>query len=113
VIRICNGDMPGQKKIIGADYEPVICAYNYIKGKLFTYKVIGFDLVFKNENDASIRIIRSKGNYFNSEMKSLLVNIDSVTIKYLFLDNVELISNDKDTIVIKGLKPLMTAKNGS
>src|SRR5215217_5994789 len=71
VVRICQGDMPGQKNQVGGDYIPEVCAYRYDKEELTTYKVVGFDLVYKDVNGGTQEVVSGKGNRFTIQMKVL------------------------------------------
>jgi len=104
VVRICQGDMPGQKKQLGVDYFPVVCAYTYNEGKLVIYKVTGFDLVAKLPNE-EVDVASGKGNQLTGKMQSMIIKADT-KLSNLYFDNVELQDKNNHAVKLVGLRPL-------
>jgi hypothetical protein len=105
VIRICIGDLPGQKKELGGHSFPVVCAYTYNNSKLNTYKVDGFDLVYKNAENGLVEIVPGKDDRLSTEMKRLINTSDSSTFKNFFIDNVNLRNKKGENMLVTGLRP--------
>ena len=107
VIRICQGDLPGQKTIPGADYRPIVCAYSSKQGEFTIYEVVSFDLVNKTPDGKQERM-SATGNNFSPAMRMMLVKADSEEkLRNIFFDNVVITVKGKQSLRINGLRPLL------
>lgn len=92
IVEVC-GDMP------------YVCVYKNENGKRNNYNVLGFDLVLKAQ-DGKATTYSAINNQFTPVMRRIIATADHETRCNLFLDNVKISSAAKQTILLKGLKPL-------
>ena len=105
VIRICFGDLPGQKKEPGVDYIPIVCAYSCNNSKLAIYKVDGFDLLYRNRENGVTEIVSGKDDRISVDMKRLINKADSSMLNDFFIDNVYLRNRKGEKMLVTGLRP--------
>lgn len=106
VIRVCQGDLPGQKRDPSIDYYPQVCAYTYNNSKLVTYTVVRFELVYQDASIDSTDIGFAEGNRFTPKMQNM-INRAGAELKNLFFHNIALVNNKGEKLVIRSLRPLI------
>ncbi len=109
VVRICQGDLPGQKKDLSKDYFKVVCAYTFNNNNLISYIVKGFDLVDKDSTSANLKIAFAEGNQLTPLMLKMIIDAND-NMDNLFFDNVILKNRKGETLKISGLRPFMPNK---
>lgn len=106
VIRVCQGDLPGQKRNPSIDYYPQVCAYTYNNSKLVIYTVTRFELVYKDASTDSADIGYAEDNRFTQKMQNM-INRTGAELKNLFFHNIALVNNKGGKLLIRGLRPLI------
>ena len=109
VIRVCQGDLPNQKKDPSQDYYPQVCAYTYKNNNLVTYTVTGFDLVYIEPPTDSIYSDSAEGNRFSPKMQHMIAKTKDRS-ENLLLDNVTITNKKGEKLVIRGRRPLLEPK---
>jgi len=109
VVRVCQGDLPGQKKDLNRDYYPQVCAYTYNNNNLVNYRVTAFDLVYIEPSSDSINSDSAKGNRFSPKMRHIITKAKDWPDK-LFLDNVTITNKKGEILVIRGRRLLFPPK---
>lgn len=112
VIRVCAGDLPGQQRVLAADYYTKVCAYTYNEDKLVTFTLIQFDLFYIPPSGEDIDSATAKGTRFSPRMLHMISkNLEQLNC--FFFDNVFISNNKGEIMKICGRRPILKISNSA